>query len=106
VSKIIDFLEKLGHQAELRGASAVELEQALAEAGIEPHLWAAILDMNQSRFESLLGARANVCCLIYSPDEKEDEEEEEVEEEEGEDEEHEKHEDKLKSQDRARPRVA
>jgi hypothetical protein len=104
VSKIIDFLEKIGREVGLRGASATELEEALAEAGIDPRLWTAILGMNQSQIESLLVAPANVCCLIYSPDEKEDEEEKESEDDE--EEEEEPGEEHVKSQDRGRRRIA
>jgi hypothetical protein len=83
VSDIIDFLEKLGAEARLRSAPATELEAALAEQGLEPALLTEILTRDQEGIEALVGARPNVCCAVYAPDEKEDDAEEE--EEEGED---------------------
>jgi hypothetical protein len=100
VSDIIEFLEKLGADARLRSASATELEAALIRAGLESTLWTALLGMNQSQLESLLGARSNVCCLVAVPDEEEkpEEEEEQPEEEDGDDEK----DDIVKSRDRVR----
>jgi hypothetical protein len=90
VSNIIDFLERLGQDAELRLATSGELEEALKGAGIEPALRSAILGKNQQLLEILLGASSNVCCLVHSPDEQEEEEEgEEEEDDEAEEEEEE-----------------
>ena len=36
MSNVIDFLERLGQDAQLRHATGIELEQALTRAGIEP----------------------------------------------------------------------
>lgn len=83
MSNVIDFLERLGQDAQLRGASGDEMEAALLNAGIEPELRTAILEADQRALEALLGADTNVCCVIY----KEDEEEEEEKEDEGEGEE-------------------
>ena len=79
MSDIIDFIEKLGADARLRTASAQELEAALKRAGLETTLWTSVLEMNQKELESLVGARSNVCSLVYSPDQEEEEEEEEAE---------------------------
>jgi DNA mismatch repair protein MutH len=94
VSDIIKFLEKMGSDAQLRGASGVELEAALSRAGLESTLWTAILGMKQSELESLLDARSNVCSLVFTPDEEEEEEEED--EEEKEDDAEEQQDDKVK----------
>jgi hypothetical protein len=78
MSNVIDFLECLGKDAQLRHASDPELEQALIRAQIDPAVREAILLRDQRRLESLLGATANVCCAIYAPvreDEPEEEEE-------------------------------
>jgi hypothetical protein len=87
VSNVIDFLERLGQDAQLRDATGEEIEAALLNAGIEPRLRAAILEGNQAALEALLGADTNVCCVIYKEDEEEEEEKEDEgeEEEEGED---------------------
>jgi hypothetical protein len=90
VSNVIDFLERLGQDAQLRDATGEEIEVALLNAGIEPDLRAAILEGDQRALEALLGADSNVCCVVYKEDEEEEEEEhegEEEEEEEGEDDE-------------------
>lgn len=77
MSNVIDFLESLGQDAKLRHASRDEMERALLNAQIEPELRAAILDSDQTRLEALLGAQANVCCMIHAPDDDEDEPEDE-----------------------------
>jgi hypothetical protein len=97
VTDIVDFLERVGRDAQLRSASAVELEDALIQAGLPSNLWT----VDPGALEALLGARSNVCCLVYSPDKKEEEEEEEEPEEESEEEE-EKDDKVKKSEDRVR----
>ncbi len=81
----IDFLEQLGRNARLRRAPAQELGRELAAIGIDPELRSALLASDEPRLAALLGAQANVCCLIVKPDPAEpgdDEEEEEDEEDE------------------------
>jgi hypothetical protein len=81
----IDFLEQLGRNARLRHASNSELEQALAESGIDPNVRSALLTGDAVRLGELLGAQPNICCLIVKPDPAqpdEDEEEEDDSEEE------------------------
>ena len=89
MSNVIDFLERLGQDAKLRGATGEELEAALLTAGIEPGLRQAILGDDRRALEELLGADGNVCCVVFKEDEEEEEEEEgeEEEEEEGDDDE-------------------
>jgi hypothetical protein len=84
VSNVIDFLQRLGTQgAELRLAPRMELEQALADGGIDPALREALLAADQQQLESLLGADTNVYCMMAP--QKKDEDEEEVDEDEEED---------------------
>lgn len=79
----VDFLDQLGRNARLHRASTAELEQALADARIDPELRSALLADDPVRLGALLGAKPNVCCLVVKPDpERPDEEEEEEEEEE------------------------
>lgn len=86
MSNVIDFLERLGQDADLAGASGEMLEEALRESGIDPALRVALLGKDQRTLEALLGVQSNVCCLIWKEDEEpkegEEEEEEEPEEEE------------------------
>lgn len=87
MSNVIDFLEQMGRDAQLRSATGLEVEAALLRAGIEPNTRAAILGGDQLLLESLVGASHNICCMINVPDEEEESEEEDDDgkEEEGED---------------------
>jgi hypothetical protein len=76
VSEIIDFLEKLGQDAQLRHGSEGEIRAALAVAAIEPGAATAILAGDRRTLERQLAARSHVCCLIYAPRREDDEEEE------------------------------
>jgi hypothetical protein len=87
VSNVIDFLERFGQDADLRCATAEEMERALRSAGIAPELRAAILGKDQQALTALVGAIPNVCCLIHKEDEEEETEEENEEEEEDDEEE-------------------
>ena len=88
MSNVIDFLEKLGQDSQLRHATSTEVDRALLGAGIDPAVRAAISGSDWRMLEALLGATHNIFCGINFPEEREDEEEEEnEEEEEGEDEE-------------------
>jgi len=84
VSNVIDFLQRLGQDADLRHAPRTALELALAETGIDPALREALLGADQRKLESLLGADTNVCAMI-SPGKKEEEEEEDEDLDEDED---------------------
>lgn len=79
MSNIIDFLERMGQDAQLRHAPGSEVERALIKAQIEPALRAIILGEDSRRLETLLGATANVCCGLYpvEPDDAEDKDESE-----------------------------
>lgn len=59
---VIEFLDALGRNSQLRHASADVLAVELERAQIEPALRAAVLSGDQQRLESLLGARTNVVC--------------------------------------------
>ena len=74
MSNVIDFLERMGQDAQLRQASQREIELALADAQIDPEIQVAILAKDQSVLERLLG-HVNVCCMLAPA--KEDEKEEE-----------------------------
>lgn len=78
MSDVIDFLEKMGQDAQLRHGSQDEVELALASAEIAPELQAAILAQDQTRLETLLGQAP--LCVVFWPGEEEDEEEDETEE--------------------------
>lgn len=78
MTDIIDFLEKLGQDSQLRHADSGEIRQALTEAGIDRLAAAAIVAGDESKLAEQLAARSDLCCLVYAP-RREDEEEEEGE---------------------------
>jgi hypothetical protein len=77
MSNVIRFLETMGQDAALRHAIQNDLELALTRAQIDPQLQAAILGNDRAQLEALLGAKANVCCMVFPAKEDEDDEEEE-----------------------------
>jgi hypothetical protein len=70
MTDVIDFLERVGQDAQLRHASQDEVELALTSAEIAPELQAAILANDPVQLEALLG-QAPV-CIAYMPSEEED----------------------------------
>ena len=80
MSSVIEFLEQMGRDAQLRRATAPEIEAAMIQAGFEPGLRTAILAEDPRLLESWMGAGHNICCLVNAPDEEPDSEEEGEEE--------------------------
>jgi hypothetical protein len=64
MSNAIDFLERVGQDAQLRYAGRQALEDALRKSDVVPSLQSAMMDDSQ-RLALLLGADANVCCVIF-----------------------------------------
>ena len=77
MSNVIDFLERMGQDAQLSHASSSEMELALKDAQIDPELRAAILAKDQARIEVLLG-QGHLCCFLLPGKEDEDEDTEET----------------------------
>lgn len=75
MSNVIEFLERMGQDAQLRNLTGPDLEAAMQRAGIDPGVRAAILADNQLLLESLVGAAHPICCLVHAPDEEEGEDE-------------------------------
>jgi hypothetical protein len=73
MSDVIDFLEKMGQDAQLRHGSQSEVELALTSAEIAPELQAAILANDQAHLETLLGQAP--LCVAYMPSEEEQDDE-------------------------------
>ena len=67
MTDIIDFLEKLGQDAQLRHAGCGEIREALADARIDEAPAAAILAGDERRLAILLGARTDLNCLVFAP---------------------------------------
>jgi hypothetical protein len=81
MTDVVDFLERMGQDAQLRHASQDDLELALTSAEIVPELRGAILAKDQAQLEALLG-RVPQCSVFFpsKEDEEQDDESEETEE--------------------------
>lgn len=79
MSNVIEFLERLGEDAQLRRASPGEVALALAEAGVEASLRPAVVARDASALQALL--KQGVFFATQMPS-REDEESEPLDEEE------------------------
>lgn len=90
---VIDFLERVGRDAQWRHASRDEVGLALSDAEVDPQLCVAIFAKDGRELQALLG-QAPFCCLISPAKPGEEQEECDGSCEEGEDEENDKDKDK------------
>jgi hypothetical protein len=74
---VIDFLERMGSDAGLRGVTGAELGEALADAQIDPLVRKAVLAGDRRGLEFALDAIPNVCCVTHMPQGDDDLEEQE-----------------------------
>jgi hypothetical protein len=72
MSDLIDFLDRMGGDSQLRVATGSRLEEALTRAGIAPNVRSAVLAGDQLRLEPLIGATHNICNLVDLPHEEEE----------------------------------
>jgi len=79
MSDVIDFLERMGQDAQLRHASQGDVEQALVDAQIEPPLRAAILAKDSAQLQTMLGMDEDPPPPIQMPSEEDEEDETEEE---------------------------
>jgi hypothetical protein len=79
MSSIIDFLERMGSEAQLHDASPEELERALNEAGIDAPARAAIYNKDTTELQALL-RQVPLFSIQSTPDEDEDEDDEDEDE--------------------------
>ncbi len=78
MTDVIDFLERMGQDAQLRHAAQDEVELALNSAEIAPELQTAILARDQAQLEKLLG-QTPLCAPLFPGQEEEEEGEEDEE---------------------------
>lgn len=78
MNDVIEFLERMGQDPQLRHAAPDELERALISAEIAPELRAAILAKDQTQLEMLLGGVP--VCGYFFPGKEDDGDEDEDEE--------------------------
>ena len=79
MSNVVEFLQQLGQNSQLRYAGQHELEQALNESEIAPSLRAALLNGDQLKLATLIGSPLNMVCAVFAPMDEEDEPEQEDE---------------------------
>jgi hypothetical protein len=77
MTDVIDFLERMGQDAQLRYGSQNEVEIALASAQIAPELKTAILAEDQQHLETLLGQEV-FCAMLFPGEEQEEDDTEET----------------------------
>lgn len=78
MSDVIDFLERMGQDAQLRHASRDDVELAMADVQIEPALREAILAKNSAQLKAVLGEDPPPIQTAEEPKEEEEEAEEEA----------------------------
>jgi hypothetical protein len=76
MSNVLDFLERVGQEPQLRYATRSQLLEAMARAEMDADLQSVILAGDGRALEALLGINASSCCLIHAPDDDEPEPEE------------------------------
>lgn len=65
---VIDFLERMGKDAELRHASEAPLARALNDAQVNPLAHAALLRGDRGGIEAVINGDSNsVCCMVFAP---------------------------------------
>lgn len=71
---VLEFLERVGQDWQLRHAEPGVLAHALAQTGIDTAMHPAILEADSRRLQSLLALSANICCAVHPAHEDDDEE--------------------------------
>lgn len=73
MTDVIEFLEKMGSDAQFHQGSRDQVALALMETGIAPEVQLALIAKDQSRLEQLLGQVP--LCAVFLPGKQEEEEE-------------------------------
>lgn len=73
MTDVIEFLEKMGSDAQLHQGSRDQVALALMETGIAPEVQLALIAKDQPRLEQLLGQVP--LCAVFLPGKQEEEEE-------------------------------
>lgn len=79
MTDVIEFLERMGQDAQLRHGSQNDIELAMTEATMAPELKLALLAKNQAKLEMLLGQLP--LCAIFLPGKEEEEDDQDESEE-------------------------
>lgn len=67
MSDIIDLIERMGQDSALRYASRPVLDKVMSGLQLSPESRLALASGDRQLLESLLGAAANVCCIVDAP---------------------------------------
>jgi hypothetical protein len=83
MSNVLEFLERVGQDWQLRYADPVTLTHAMQQAGIEESLHPALLTRDARGLEALLNLTGNVCCAVHPAheDDADDDEEDDLDDE-------------------------
>ena len=73
MSDVIEFLERMGKDSQLRHAPAAALQRALSDARMSSQLQAAVMSGDQAGIAAVLGINTNVCCMVFVPIHQEEE---------------------------------
>jgi hypothetical protein len=65
MSNVIDFLERMGQDADMRHASAGDLLKMLEDAAVNFDSHAAIASRDEVALAAVLGAESKLCCMVY-----------------------------------------
>ena len=63
MSNVIDFLEMIGQDSNMRNASRSDMAAVMANMQIAPEVQAALLSKDPQQLEAALGA-STVCCMM------------------------------------------
>jgi hypothetical protein len=65
MSNVIDFLERMGQDADLRHADDKTVEAALLASNVDASVVAAIQSKNVITLAAAMDAQPNICCGLY-----------------------------------------
>jgi len=68
MADVIEFLERMGRDAQLRHASEAVLEQAMRDAHLSPSARAALMCGDRADIEAAIGADGRVSGIVWVPD--------------------------------------
>ena len=65
MSNVIEFLERMGRDAELRYGGAQALSAAIDSAQLTPEMRAALLSLEPEQVATAVGTKDKLHCLVY-----------------------------------------
>ncbi len=68
MADVIEFLERMGRDAQLRHAPEAVLEQAMRDAQMSPRTRDALTRGDRAEIEAVIGAESDACCAVSAPE--------------------------------------